>query len=97
MAILKNLTASSNPDIVETSTGTALVLANISSGHALQVGTIGVGSAINAVISGVSGTVLKLNTVGRGLFSSNSCASLSYAFGVNVNGVIYYCPLYLAA
>lgn len=97
MAVLKNLTASTNPDIIETSTGTALTLANLSTGHALQVGTTGVGTAINAVISGVSGSVLKLNTVGYGLFSSNSCASLSYAFSVQISGKLYYVPCYLSA
>lgn len=105
MANTVNLWGETNANLIGDDTSPSFRISNTSTGRALDLDAVGAialdaraivaGPAIDVYVSGASGTVLKLNNLGRGYVSTNSTASLSYAARVDIGGVIYYVPVYL--
>lgn len=92
-----NLWAGDFADITSDDSNPALSLQNISTGPGVRAGSLGAAPAISAIVSGASGTVLKVSQIGTAFVSTNSTASLSYALRVDVSGKIFFVPAYLGA
>jgi len=100
MGDLVNLWGESGRSIINDDTSPTLTLKNIEStattgGSALQVEALGTGPTLNVIVSGTSGTTLKLNNLAKGYVSTNSLSTISYAMRVDIGGVIFYMPVYL--
>lgn len=94
MANLVNLWSETNIDIITDDSSPTLSLENTSSGSGLKISVAGAAPAINALLSSVSGAVIKLNNANYGYVTAASCASMRWAMAVNVGGVLNYIPVY---
>lgn len=97
MADLIDIWGSSDRAIVSDDSTHAVRLTNTNTteGSAVRAENIGADAAFEAVVSGASGSVLKIYNIEKGYVSTNSTASLSFALRVDIGGIIYYMPVYL--
>ncbi len=98
MANLVDIFAEAGAALVGDDAVATLRVENTSTGNALNLLAAGATTALmNLVVSGASGANFKFNNIGRGFVSTNSTASLAYAFKVTIDGGAngdYWVPVY---